>query len=226
MRRSERPDILPGRYLRPQYVAAERASCPYTFYLSLARSPAFFNFPQCTSSHSASLALASVASAANILVTVGGNGTTTYSPSNVTANQGDVVVFQFVAGNHTATQSTFKAPCTEMAGGINSNFQFVASGAAQNPEWNFTVLNATTPLWFFCAQTGHCGKGMVFSVNAPPTGNTFDAFQTAAKATANTTSTSSSSSPSGTGAPSSALITRTSAGLLAAAAGVVAGLLL
>ncbi|KAF7348355.1 hypothetical protein MSAN_01789500 [Mycena sanguinolenta] len=163
----------------------------------------------------ASLALASVASAENIIITVGGNGTTTYSPSSVTANLNDTVTFQFVAGNHTATQSTFAAPCTNKPGGVDSGFQSVAAGATQIPQWSFTMNDTSQPLWFYCMQTGHCGKGMVFSVNAPSSGNTFDAFQTAAKKTANTTS-----------APSGALVTRTSAGLLAAAAGVVAGLLL
>ncbi|KAF7348356.1 Kinase-like protein [Mycena sanguinolenta] len=175
----------------------------------------------------ASLALASIVSAENIPVTVGGNGTTTYSPSNITAAVGDTIIFTFVAGNHTATQSTFPAPCTAKSGGMDSSFQFIASGA-QPLEWNFTVNDTSAPLWFYCRQTGHCGKGMVFSVNAPSSGNTFDAFQTAAKQTANTTSTSTSStgSASSTPPPNGALVTRTSAGLLAAAAGVVAGLLL
>ncbi|KAJ6508436.1 Cupredoxin [Mycena sanguinolenta] len=176
----------------------------------------------------ASLALASAVSAEQILVTVGANATTTYTPSNVTANVGDTIVFQFVAGNHTATQSSFAAPCTEMTGGMDSGFQMVAAGATQNPQFSFNVTNATAPTWFYCRQTGHCGKGMVFSVNAPATGKTFDAFKAAAMATANSTSTSSGANPSTTGTPppSGALTTRASAGILAAAAGVVAGLLL
>ena len=39
------------------------------------------------------LAAATAVSAANIAVTVGGNGTLTFSPSNVTAAVGDVIVF-------------------------------------------------------------------------------------------------------------------------------------
>jgi plastocyanin len=39
------------------------------------------------------LAAATAVSAANIPVTVGANGTLTFSPSNVTAAEGDVIVF-------------------------------------------------------------------------------------------------------------------------------------
>ncbi|KAJ7451594.1 hypothetical protein FB451DRAFT_1409685 [Mycena latifolia] len=162
-------------------------------------------------------------SAATITVKVGDNGTFAYSPSSVTAAVGDQIAFQFLQKNHSVTQSTFAVPCSIMTTptqGIDSGFQFVAANATQIPEWSFTVNNATTPLWFFCAQTGHCAKGMVFAVNAPATGKTFDAFQTAAMGTATNTT-------SGTAAPSGALMTRASgAGLFAVAAGVLAGLLL
>ncbi|KAJ7812906.1 hypothetical protein B0H13DRAFT_2143592 [Mycena leptocephala] len=172
----------------------------------------------------ASLAvLVSAVSATDILVKVGENGTTTYNPSSVTAVVGDNIIFQFEAGNHTVTQSTFKAPCTMMTTpvmGINSDFQFVSPNATQIPQWSFTVNNASSPLWFYCMQKGHCGKGMVFSVNAPATGNTFQAFQDAAKASANATTT-------GTPPPNGALFMRAStAGVFAVAAGVVAGLVL
>ncbi|KAJ7784297.1 Cupredoxin [Mycena metata] len=170
--------------------------------------------------------LVSAASAATITVQVGANGTLAYNPTSVTAAQGDEIVFQFLAKNHTVTQSTFAAPCdimtTPMAG-IDSGFQFVAPNATQIPQYSFTVNNATTPLWFFCAQTGHCQKGMVFAVNAATTGaKTFSAFQTAAMgASANTSTAASGSAPSasGTAAPSGALMTRASVvGMLAVAA--------
>ncbi|KAJ6585266.1 hypothetical protein B0H19DRAFT_417100 [Mycena capillaripes] len=177
-------------------------------------------------------ALVSAVSAADILVKVGENNGTTYDPTNVTAAVGDKVIFQFLMKNHTVTQSTFATPCeimTTPVQGIDSGFQFVPANATQIPEWSFTVNNASSPLWFFCAQTGHCAKGMVFSVNAPPTGKTFDAFQAAAKATAPTSSAGASGSPgaSATSAPNGALFTRaSSAGIIAVAAGAIAGLLL
>ena len=43
-------------------------------------------------------------------VVVGGT-TLTYTPSNITAQIGDTVTFQFMQKNHTATQSTFADPC-------------------------------------------------------------------------------------------------------------------
>ncbi|KAJ7433040.1 hypothetical protein B0H11DRAFT_2297044 [Mycena galericulata] len=172
----------------------------------------------------------SSASAATILVTVGAGNTTTYSPSNVTAQVGDQIAFQFVSGNHTVTQSSFPAPCTALPPpGISSGFQPVTAGAQQIPQWSFNVTNATTPLWFFCEHVGHCAKGMVFSVNAPATGKTFSAFQEAAIGTGSSASGSASApGASGTaGTHNSALTTRTgSVGVLAVAAGVVAGLLL
>ncbi|KAJ7758147.1 Cupredoxin [Mycena maculata] len=183
----------------------------------------------------AAASLFSVVYAQNQTVVVGANGTTTYSPSNITANVGDVITFQFVAGNHTVTQSTFASPCAQMltpTTGITSGFQPVTSGAAQVPSFSFTVNNATTPLWFFCEHVGHCAKGMVFSVNAPATGKTFAAFQAAAIATgadASASASGASSAPSSSSSttPSSALISRSSSvGLLAVAAGLVAGLLL
>ena len=40
-------------------------------------------------------------------------------------------------------------------------------------------------MWFFCAQAAntpasHCGKGMVFAINAPQSGTTFNAFKASA----------------------------------------------
>jgi len=124
---------------------------------------------------------------ANILVQVGAGGQLAFSPTNITANVGDVVAFQFQGKNHSVTQSTFADPCALMttpAVGINSGFQPVAANATELPEWSFTVNNASTPLWFFCAQTNpisHCGQGMVFSVNANPTSaKSFAVYQAAA----------------------------------------------
>ncbi|KAJ7172214.1 hypothetical protein C8R46DRAFT_1085168 [Mycena filopes] len=127
------------------------------------------------------------ASAADILIQVGAGGKLAFSPSNITANVGDVIAFQFQGKNHSVTQSTFANPCaiqTTPAQGIDSGFQFVAANATQLPEWSFTVDNATTPLWFFCAQTNpanHCNAGMVFSVNAVESGpKNFAAYMAAA----------------------------------------------
>ncbi|KAF2184424.1 hypothetical protein K469DRAFT_688885 [Zopfia rhizophila CBS 207.26] len=94
-----------------------------------------------------------------------------YSPESITANMGDMVKFVFMQKNHTATQSTFANPCKKMEGGMDSGFMPNPEGKA-GVEWNMTV-DTTEPLWFYCRQQNgiHCGKGMVFSINAAATGD-------------------------------------------------------
>ncbi|KAF8912060.1 hypothetical protein CPB84DRAFT_1761171 [Gymnopilus junonius] len=144
-----------------------------------------------------------VVNAADILVKVGANNGLVFEPSNITAQTGDTISFQFQGKNHSVTQSTFPSPCTRMttpALGVDSGFMPVASGAASLPQWSITVNNASTPLWFFCAQTtpaDHCQKGMVFAVNAPPA-KSFAQFQAAAMASNTTGTTGASGSGSAT----------------------------
>jgi len=134
------------------------------------------------------LSLAACVWAANITVTVGDGGLT-FTPNTVNASAGDIVVFQFFPGNHTATQSTFASPCTRLSSGADSGFQ------AASAEYAFTVSD-TTPFWFYCRQSGHCKSGMVFAVN-PTDNETFDAFQDAATGTTYSSSSGSSSGSSG-----------------------------
>lgn len=48
-------------------------------------------------------------------------------------------------GNHSITQSTFAQPCNPMPGGFDSgNVLIPASNVSQTPEWNLTVVNATS----------------------------------------------------------------------------------
>ncbi|KAI3327921.1 Cupredoxin [Xylariaceae sp. AK1471] len=109
-------------------------------------------------------------------VTVGGAGGLAYTPSEVQAAVGDMVVFTFMSQNHTVTQSSFAAPCDRMAGGMDSGFQPNKDNAiVPAPQVAMQVMN-TDPVWFYCAQTGHCGKGMVFSIN-PTAAKTQAMFQ-------------------------------------------------
>lgn len=136
-------------------------------------------------------------------VVVGGTGVLAYNPSNITAQVGDTVTFEFHQVNHTVTQSSFSAPCralsltsTTGAVGFDSGFNPVASGATTFPTYTITV-NATTPIWAYCRQANHCGQGMVFSINSVETGpNNFAAFQALAKQQ-NGTSSSTTSATSG-----------------------------
>jgi plastocyanin len=141
------------------------------------------SFPSSTATSSPA---SSTAMSVDHAVTVGGPNGLVYTPSNITANPGDTVTFHFEATNHTATQSAFAVPCEKLAltstsgqVGFDSGFMPVSANATVSPTYTIQV-NDTKPIWVYCRQTGHCGKGMVFSVNAPETGNTFAAFQAAA----------------------------------------------
>ncbi|KAF8147319.1 hypothetical protein K438DRAFT_1867741 [Mycena galopus ATCC 62051] len=96
-------------------------------------------------------------SAANILVVVGPNDKYEFSPSNVTANVGDVIAFQFQNKNHSVVQSTFANPCQA------------------------STLNGLDLLLDIAVS--NCEQGMVFSVNAVENGpHNFSAFQAQARA--------------------------------------------
>ncbi len=65
--------------------------------------------------------------------------------------------------NHTVTQSSFAAPCTPINdNATNSGFMPVDATVTSNvwpgnssiiPTFNYTVTDASAPLWFYCAQT-------------------------------------------------------------------------
>ncbi|KDQ63605.1 hypothetical protein JAAARDRAFT_29626 [Jaapia argillacea MUCL 33604] len=108
-------------------------------------------------------------------IIVGGPGTLLFSPSNISAQPRDVVVFEFHQKNHTVTQSSFADPCrpltnatTNVADGFDSGFFPVSDNTTEFPTWNFTVTD-TAPVWAYCRQktpSSHCGAGMVFAINA------------------------------------------------------------
>jgi len=134
-------------------------------------------------------------------VVVGGTAGLVYTPSQITAQPGDTVQFQFMSKNHTVTQSTFANPCGAMTGGFDSGFMPNANNASPAPTYNFVVKDSS-PVWAYCRQAGHCTSGMVFAINVNTTSpNSFSAFQTNAKsAAASAATTSSSSSSYGSGA--------------------------
>ncbi|KAK4704377.1 hypothetical protein P7C70_g1835, partial [Phenoliferia sp. Uapishka_3] len=122
-------------------------------------------------------ALASIANAATHTVMVGGGGLI-YAPSELTAAVGDTVNFVFGARNHSVTQSSFAAPCVSITPGFGSGY-LPTTDATMSPEYSITI-QSTDPIWYFCSQAAHCQAGMVGSINAPTTGNTYAAFKTAA----------------------------------------------
>jgi plastocyanin len=119
----------------------------------------------------ATAAPVAASSGAAILVLVGANNQLTFSPSNITANVGDTVTFQFESKNHvreichplslctnlnssqSVTQSSFASPCTPLTPGVDSGFVPVTPNAANVPEFSFTISNASNPLFFFSKQT-------------------------------------------------------------------------
>jgi plastocyanin len=112
-----------------------------------------------------------------IQVQVGESGLK-FTPNEITAAVGQEIEFFFHPADHSVVQSTFAAPCSPKAGGFFSTYQPVSSGTGKN-SFKITVNN-TTPIWFYCSQANHCNSGMVGSINAPSSGNTFQAFAQAA----------------------------------------------
>ncbi|KAI0181355.1 Cupredoxin [Hypoxylon sp. FL1284] len=98
-------------------------------------------------------------------VTVGGSAGLVYTPPEIKANVGDMVIFEFMSANHTASQSTFAEPCKLMEGGMDSGFMPNANNTVDPPPKVAMQVMTTDPQWFYCRQKGHCGKGMVFSIN-------------------------------------------------------------
>jgi len=135
------------------------------------------------------LALAGVAAAQNVIpisvgASTGASDIFIFNPSNVTANEGDIVMFTFSGspGNHSVTQSSFTDPCDPIPGGFDTGTVFIPAGLTTGfPTWNLTITNGSRPLWFFCKQLApapHCNVGMVGSINAATTGNlSFSAYQ-------------------------------------------------
>ncbi|KAH7320110.1 hypothetical protein B0I35DRAFT_478394 [Stachybotrys elegans] len=96
-----------------------------------------------------------------------------FFPDKITAAVGDAVQFQFWAGNHTVTQSSFDSPCQPIVlpanatgSGIFSGFQPVAASASMGMVPTFTIMiNDTTPKWLYCSTGPHCQNGMSMVIN-------------------------------------------------------------
>ncbi|KAK3683623.1 hypothetical protein B0T22DRAFT_443644 [Podospora appendiculata] len=109
-------------------------------------------------------------------VVVGGSQGLSFNPTEITAAIGDTVIFTFMSQNHTATQSAFAEPCKALAGGMDSGFQANVNNTVNPPPQVAMQVMVSTPLWFYCRQKGHCGKGMTFSIN-PTAAKTQAMFQ-------------------------------------------------
>ncbi|KAI0669605.1 hypothetical protein C8Q78DRAFT_188429 [Trametes maxima] len=149
-----------------------------------------------------------VASAKQIVITVGGNTTnnasTVFQPAEVSANIGDVVFFNFTQGNHSAIQSTFASPCipahdtNATINGFDSGPRDTVNGTAIT---NLPVtVSSNDTIWFYDAAT--CAAGGVGGINVNESSTeTLDGFRRNAirlngTATSNGTSNSNSTSAS------------------------------
>ncbi|KPM45741.1 hypothetical protein AK830_g738 [Neonectria ditissima] len=106
------------------------------------------------------------AAAASHTVTVGGPGGLVFQPDQLDQVPiGDTVIFEFLSQNHTVSQSAFDTPCDILEGGMDSGFMPNPNNTVSPAPQVAMQVMVDTPLWFYCKQSGHCGKGMVFSIN-------------------------------------------------------------
>jgi plastocyanin len=115
--------------------------------------------------NSATTVSQATAAAATHTVVVGGTAGLVYTPDTIAAAVGDMVIFEFQSNNHTATQSAFTTPCEKLAGGVDSGFMPNINNTVNPAPQMAMQVTVATPIWFYCRQSGHCGKGMTFSIN-------------------------------------------------------------
>lgn len=117
-------------------------------------------------------------------VTIGAAGRLAFSPPRLDVAVGDTVLFDFLALNHSLTQSSLQDPCSwNSTGGFDTGFkQFNPKNISGAFVVEYTV-ETSKPLWFFCSQVhpmSHCRKGMIFALNP---GVAFGTFVQAATGT-------------------------------------------
>lgn len=156
-------------------------------------------------------------------VTVGGEAGLVYTPSYITAAVGDFVQFNFMSQNHTVTQSAFTTPCEKLSNGTDSGFMPNPNNTVSPPPMMMFQVMTSSPIWMYCRQTGHCGKGMVFAIN-PTATKSFAAFQSMAIAQNGTgTASSSAAPPPASSAPPAATAAAPPAAVSSASSSVVQG---
>ncbi|KAJ7686499.1 hypothetical protein B0H17DRAFT_1071762 [Mycena rosella] len=138
------------------------------------------------------------------------NGSMVFSPQVVNASLHETVVFNFTEGTHSATQSTFAAPClpahvsNSSLNGFDTSLRPAGNGTAitqfvivMNPD----IVNDT--LWFYDQATcGIGGVGVINAGNVTATWQPLDAFVRNALRL-NGTGATSSAAPSSTGGSTS-----------------------
>ncbi|KAF9448340.1 hypothetical protein P691DRAFT_781121 [Macrolepiota fuliginosa MF-IS2] len=148
--------------------------------------------PTPTPSTTSSQTPSAIPTSADHKIVVGGPGLLIFQPSNIQANVGDTITFEFHQTNHTVTASSFGGPCEPLSStsttgevGFDSGLEAlitlfsmpVTETSTTFPTFTIQV-NDTKPIWAYCRQADHCGRGMVFAANSVEDGpNNFSAFQ-------------------------------------------------
>jgi len=145
-----------------------------------------------------------------ISVRVGDNGQF-YTPNSIQAPSGSIINFQFVGTAHSVVQGSFSTPCQPLTGGFDSGISGleVPGSSLSNPvQWNLTITDDSTPIWFYCrAQLPrpHCQNGMVGVINPPSSSNQTLPLYISASANSTNLSQPNTTSLQGVGASASAL---------------------
>jgi plastocyanin len=108
-----------------------------------------------------------------IIVAVGANGTTSFSPSTIMVTQGDTVTFDWVSGTHTVTSGAPGAPdgkfCSLPAGSVVNAMTCNSIDYAQSPPYTYAFTFDTPGNFpYFCEVHGSAMTGLVI-VSASPT---------------------------------------------------------
>jgi plastocyanin len=99
-------------------------------------------------------------------VTVGANGSLSFSPATLTINTGDTVTFKEVDGTHNVVSDTGLFRCANGCDGDGAG----GNGNLAGPPWSATVsFNTAGTFGYYCEQHGSPGEGMygTIRVNAP-----------------------------------------------------------
>ncbi|KAJ6113382.1 hypothetical protein N7523_006699 [Penicillium sp. IBT 18751x] len=102
-----------------------------------------------------------------------------YVPHSITANVGDIIIFEFYPTNHSVVKADFDAPCVPASGPVfwsgmfNSFNEEDGQLVGPPPTWTL-VVNDTKPTFFYCTAIGSClENGMVGVIN-PNATRTFE----------------------------------------------------
>ncbi|KAJ5171174.1 Cupredoxin [Penicillium coprophilum] len=94
-----------------------------------------------------------------------------FDPASITANVGDIVVFEFYPTNHSVVKADYDAPCQPADGEIFYSGAFADFNLQDGqmvgpaPTWSLRV-NSTEPTFYYCTAIDSCIKnGMVGVIN-------------------------------------------------------------